>query len=221
MDKGQPRSAAGASLGLSAPDSLDHSPAGDRSRLPPPQAPRAGAELLAAVRRGARLLSGGGRGAVHGGAAARRRPGRAGAARAAPSASRSRSTSTTVPTSASSFMSVALVSVFKSAMAGTCKGHEELAATALPLEAWLPVGRRARRRRSWRGGCSSRSATRSRRRALELDPEFPEWGADRHLELRLRGELPPRRPAHPPLRAAAGARRRKALLGRRRPRSRS
>jgi hypothetical protein len=31
------------------------------------------------------------------------------------------------------------VSVFKSAMAGTCKGHEELAASAIELEAALPV----------------------------------------------------------------------------------
>ncbi len=43
------------------------------------------------------------------------------------------------PYVASSFLSVALVNVFKTAMAGTCKGHEELAQTALPLEAWLPV----------------------------------------------------------------------------------
>ena len=43
------------------------------------------------------------------------------------------------PYVASSFLSVALVNVFKSAMAGTCKGYEELAATAIPLEAWLPV----------------------------------------------------------------------------------
>ena len=43
------------------------------------------------------------------------------------------------PYAASSFMSVALVTVFKSAMAGTCKGHEELAGSPIPLEAWLPV----------------------------------------------------------------------------------
>src|SRR6201995_3894021 len=34
------------------------------------------------------------------------------------------------PYAASSFVSVAMVTVFKSAMAGTCKGHEELAAAA-------------------------------------------------------------------------------------------
>ncbi len=43
------------------------------------------------------------------------------------------------PYVASSFLSVALVNVFKSAMAGTCKGYEELAGTAIPLQAELPV----------------------------------------------------------------------------------
>ncbi|HYG97215.1 MAG TPA: hypothetical protein VD741_08920, partial [Solirubrobacterales bacterium] len=43
------------------------------------------------------------------------------------------------PYVASSFMSVALVTVFKSAMAGKCKGHEELASSPIPLEAWLPA----------------------------------------------------------------------------------
>ena len=42
---------------------------------------------------------------------------------------------------------VALVNVFKSAMAGTCKGYEELAAGAIPLEFRLFV-----------------------------DPQFPDWG---------------------------------------------
>src|SRR5262249_57387768 len=44
------------------------------------------------------------------------------------------------PYVASSFLSVALVNVFKTAMAGTCRGFEELAASAIPLEVWLPVG---------------------------------------------------------------------------------
>ena len=43
------------------------------------------------------------------------------------------------PYVASSFLSVALVTVFKSAMAGVCKGHEELAESEIPLEAALPV----------------------------------------------------------------------------------
>src|ERR1043165_5791991 len=43
------------------------------------------------------------------------------------------------PYVASSFLSVALLAAFRTAMAGTCKGPEELAAAALPLEAALPV----------------------------------------------------------------------------------
>jgi 3' terminal RNA ribose 2'-O-methyltransferase Hen1 len=90
------------------------------------------------------------------------------------------------PYVASSFLSVALVNVFKSAMAGTCNGHEELAASAIPLEAWLPVV-------PARGG-----ETLVRRlfeplyavdvTDIELDPMFPEWGS-RHVALRLAGKL--------------------------------
>ena len=91
------------------------------------------------------------------------------------------------PYVASSFMSVAMVNVFKSAMAGTCKGHEELAAAPMPLEAWLPVV-------PARGGIELARRLfdplgyRVEARELKLDPEFPEWGADRHVELRLSGE---------------------------------
>jgi 3' terminal RNA ribose 2'-O-methyltransferase Hen1 len=92
------------------------------------------------------------------------------------------------PYVASSFMSVALVNVFKSAMAGTSKGYEELAAAAIPLEAWLPVvpargGADLARRLFEPLGYEVEAA------ALELDPKFPEWGPDRHIELRLAGEL--------------------------------
>jgi 3' terminal RNA ribose 2'-O-methyltransferase Hen1 len=92
------------------------------------------------------------------------------------------------PYVASSFMSVALVNVFKSAMAGTCKGFEELAASALPLEAWLPVvpargGSELARRLFEPLGFAVEAEP------LPLDPEFPEWGPDRHVELRLVGEV--------------------------------
>jgi hypothetical protein len=43
------------------------------------------------------------------------------------------------PYVASSFLSVALVNVYKSAMAGTCKARPELAATAIPLRAGPPA----------------------------------------------------------------------------------
>jgi 3' terminal RNA ribose 2'-O-methyltransferase Hen1 len=92
------------------------------------------------------------------------------------------------PYVASSFMSVALVSVFKTAMTGRCEGHEELAATALPLEAWLPAvptrGGEALARRLFEP-----LGYRVEARPLELDPEFPEWGADRHVDLRLAAEV--------------------------------
>jgi 3' terminal RNA ribose 2'-O-methyltransferase Hen1 len=92
------------------------------------------------------------------------------------------------PYVASSFMSVALVNVFKTAMAGRCEGHEELAAMALPLEAWLPAvptrgGDELARRLFEPLGYAVDA------RPLELDPEFPEWGADRHVDLRLTAEV--------------------------------
>jgi 3' terminal RNA ribose 2'-O-methyltransferase Hen1 len=92
------------------------------------------------------------------------------------------------PYVASSFMSVALVSVFKTAMAGRCEGYEELAATALPLEAWLPAvptrgGEELARRLFEPLGYRVEAG------ALELDREFPEWGADRHVDLRLTAEV--------------------------------
>jgi 3' terminal RNA ribose 2'-O-methyltransferase Hen1 len=92
------------------------------------------------------------------------------------------------PYVASSFMSVALVSVFKTAMAGRSEGYEELAAAALPLEAWLPAvptrgGEELARRLFGPLGY------RVEARALELDPEFPEWGGDRHVDLRLSAEV--------------------------------
>ncbi len=92
------------------------------------------------------------------------------------------------PYAASSFLSVALVNVFKSAMAGTCMGHEELAASAIPLEASLPV-------------VPARGGEELVRRLFEplgyevdvtpiaLDPKFPDWGESRHIGLHLAGKL--------------------------------
>jgi 3' terminal RNA ribose 2'-O-methyltransferase Hen1 len=88
------------------------------------------------------------------------------------------------PYAASSFMSVAMGTVFKTAMAGTCKGHEELAASPIPLKAWLPV-------------LPAQGGVDEVRRVFEplgyvveaqtivLDPEYPEWGASRYVDLRL------------------------------------
>jgi 3' terminal RNA ribose 2'-O-methyltransferase Hen1 len=88
------------------------------------------------------------------------------------------------PYVASSLLSVALVSVFKSAMAGTCKGHEELAAAAIPLQAELPVlpaqgGEDLVRRLFEPLGYAVEVE------AIELDAAFPDWGASRYVGLRL------------------------------------
>jgi 3' terminal RNA ribose 2'-O-methyltransferase Hen1 len=88
------------------------------------------------------------------------------------------------PYAASSFMSVALVTVFKSAMAGTCKGHEELAGSQIPLEAWLPVvpaqgGEDEVRRLFEPLGYAVEVEP------IELDPDHADWGASRYVGLRL------------------------------------
>jgi 3' terminal RNA ribose 2'-O-methyltransferase Hen1 len=92
------------------------------------------------------------------------------------------------PYAASSLMSVALVSVFKSAMAGTCKDRPELAASAIPLRAELPA-------------VPSRGGAALVRRLFEplgyvveaeplpLDPAFPDWGEGRHVALALSGDV--------------------------------
>jgi 3' terminal RNA ribose 2'-O-methyltransferase Hen1 len=91
------------------------------------------------------------------------------------------------PYVASSFLSVALVTVFKSAMAGTCKGHEELAASAIPLEASLPVlpaqGGKDLVRRLFEPLGYAVEVT-----PIGLDAAFPEWGASRYVSLRLSAE---------------------------------
>jgi 3' terminal RNA ribose 2'-O-methyltransferase Hen1 len=91
------------------------------------------------------------------------------------------------PYVASSFISVALVNVFKSAMAGTCRGHEALAASSLPLEAWLPVvpadgGAELVHRLFEPLGYGVEAST------IDLDPAFPGWGASRYVALRLEAE---------------------------------
>jgi 3' terminal RNA ribose 2'-O-methyltransferase Hen1 len=92
------------------------------------------------------------------------------------------------PYVASSFLSVALVSVFKSAMAGTCKGFEALAASPIALEAALPAvparGGESLVRRLFEPLGYDVEVT-----PIALDPEFPDWGDGRHVALRLTGSL--------------------------------
>ena len=92
------------------------------------------------------------------------------------------------PYVASSFMSVALVTVFKSAMAGTSGEHSELAASALPLEAHLPAvparGGEALVRRLFEPLGYSIEVE-----PIALEPEEPEWGVGRHVGLSLANEV--------------------------------
>src|SRR4051794_20986856 len=92
------------------------------------------------------------------------------------------------PYVASSLMSVALVSVFKSAMAGTCKERPELAASAIPLRAELPAvpsrGGAALVRRLFEPLGYAVDAE-----PLPLDPAFPDWGEGRHVALALSGDV--------------------------------
>lgn len=89
------------------------------------------------------------------------------------------------PYVASSFLAVALVAVYKSAMAGTCAPRPELAETALPFEAELPVvparGGEPLVRRLFEPLGYEVDAT-----PIPLDPEFPDWRDSRYLRLVLR-----------------------------------
>jgi 3' terminal RNA ribose 2'-O-methyltransferase Hen1 len=92
------------------------------------------------------------------------------------------------PYAASSLLSVALGRLLNTAMGGRSKDRQELADTAIPVEAVvtpLPA----------RGGAElverlfaplgyTVSAT-----PIELDPEHPEWGASPYVSLRLTGEV--------------------------------
>ena len=92
------------------------------------------------------------------------------------------------PYVASSFLSVAMLSVFKSAMAGTCTGHEQLAATAIPLEASLPVVP-ARGEQSLVGRLFTPLGYRVEVDPIALDPAYPEWGPSRYVSLALSGDV--------------------------------
>ena len=90
------------------------------------------------------------------------------------------------PYVASSFLSVAMARAFGTAMAGTSKGRQELADTAIPLEARVPVLRS-------RGGeeairdCFEPLGYAVSVRQLPLDPVHSEWGMSAYFELHLQG----------------------------------
>ncbi len=92
------------------------------------------------------------------------------------------------PYVASSFLSVAIAAVFKSALNGRCDAHQQLADTPLDLVAELPVV-------PARGGAALvRALLEPLGYELEitpiaLDPSHPDWGESRYVALSLRGTV--------------------------------
>jgi len=90
------------------------------------------------------------------------------------------------PYAASSMLSVALAKVFRTAMAGRCDARPDLVDQALPLEIHVPVlpcrGGPETARRVFEPLGWTVSAT-----AIALDPQMPEWGVSRYVDLRLTG----------------------------------
>jgi 3' terminal RNA ribose 2'-O-methyltransferase Hen1 len=92
------------------------------------------------------------------------------------------------PYAASSMMAVALARVFRTAIAGRCDSRPELAATALPLEIWIPAlpchgGPEVAERLFGPLGWTVEA------RPVPLDPLIPRWGDSRYVGLRLRGPV--------------------------------
>ena len=90
------------------------------------------------------------------------------------------------PYVASSFLSVAISEVFGTAMTGRSKDRPELAMTAMPLEAHIPVlpsrgGEPLIRQLFEPLGYSVELAR------IPLDAEFPEWGPSRYYSVTLKG----------------------------------
>jgi len=89
------------------------------------------------------------------------------------------------PYAASSFLSVALTRMFRSAIAGTCKDKPELVETAIPLEATIAClpcrGDHDLVRRLFEPLGYAVDAVRQ-----ELDPAFPDWGMSPYFRVTLR-----------------------------------
>lgn len=92
------------------------------------------------------------------------------------------------PYAASSLLAVALSRVFKTAMAGRCDARPQLAAAALPLAVHVPAlpcrGGPALAGRLF--GPLGWQVTAS---PLPLDPQFPDWGESRYVDLQLDGRV--------------------------------
>jgi 3' terminal RNA ribose 2'-O-methyltransferase Hen1 len=92
------------------------------------------------------------------------------------------------PYAASSMLSVALGRVFRTALTGRCDARPELVGTPLPLEVHLPAlpsrGGSALVERLFGPLGWTVAAT-----PLPLDPEIPEWGESRYVDVTLSGDI--------------------------------
>jgi 3' terminal RNA ribose 2'-O-methyltransferase Hen1 len=92
------------------------------------------------------------------------------------------------PYAASSMLAIALKAAFRTALTGRCDARPELAAGTLPLAVRVPAlpcrgGAELARRVFEPLGWAVEAAP------VPLDPELPEWGDSRYLDLRLTGTL--------------------------------
>lgn len=90
------------------------------------------------------------------------------------------------PYTASSFLAVAIAKVYSSALSGISKSRPELAATAIELEAQIPV-LRCRAGAAMLRSCFEPLGYTVELQPLALDDQFPEWGASPYFNLTLRG----------------------------------
>lgn len=91
------------------------------------------------------------------------------------------------PYAASSFLSTAVVTMFRTAMRGRSKERQELAETAIPLEIEIPVLSARGGERVLKGLFEPLGYVVDAER-LPLAPRFPEWGESPYFTLRLTGE---------------------------------
>jgi 3' terminal RNA ribose 2'-O-methyltransferase Hen1 len=92
------------------------------------------------------------------------------------------------PYAASSMLAVALSRVFKTAMAGRCDARPEAAAAPLPLELHVPA-LPCRGGPELAGGLFAPLGWQVTASPVPLDPQFPDWGDSRYVDLRLTGSM--------------------------------
>lgn len=93
------------------------------------------------------------------------------------------------PYAACSLLSVAMSTVFKSALSGACKAMPERAAAPMPLRIEVPALPARGGAELVRGLFGPLGWSRVDVVAVPLDEQFPEWGDSRYVRLVLEGEL--------------------------------